>query len=78
MDIYLVSSKLVSYLLVVVLPVLGGLMLMLLSDIHYNSVFFDGIYGGDPVFYQHVFWIFGHPEVYILILPGFGILSTIL
>jgi cytochrome c oxidase subunit 1 len=78
MDIYVWSLVLVGYMLLIVLPVLTGSLLMILSDLHYNTVFFDPLYGGDPVFYQHVFWFFGHPEVYILIVPGFGLLSNVL
>jgi heme/copper-type cytochrome/quinol oxidase subunit 1 len=78
MDIYVWSLVLVGYMLLVVLPILGGSLLMILSDLHYNTVFFDSLYGGDPVFYQHVFWFFGHPEVYILIVPGFGLISNVL
>jgi len=62
--------------LLVVIPILSGALVMLLLDVHYNSIFFDPIFGGDPVYYQHIFWLFGHPEVYILIIPAFGILST--
>jgi cytochrome c oxidase subunit 1 len=78
MEIYVWSLGLVGYMLLLVLPIFGGSVVMLLFDLHYNTVFFDCMYGGDPVFYQHVFWFFGHPEVYVLIVPGFGVISNVL